>query len=274
MPVSAIEIYKNLLPKTNCGDCGQTTCFAFATLVVVEKMPLDKCPHIDQPLLNQYQNELNKQHAEGKWVKKDIQSDAFEWAKERSASMNIEDLPERIGGHLLKEGDSAILELPYFNDTLLIRKDEIAKKNGSPLNRWEQVFLYNHMAQGGNADPTGKWKSFEEFPNTISKIKSMKEHVENPIIEKYKGKVNKLIGRAAVYGGVPSTEDNSADAAILIKPLPKIPILLLFWDEDKTEGFEATLRLLFDETVIEHLDIESIMFLSERIRQLLCDENN
>ena len=30
------------------------------------------------------------------------------------------------------------------------------------------------------------------------------------------------------------------------------------------------LKLLFDETVTEHLDIESIVFLSERLRQLLC----
>jgi hypothetical protein len=31
-------------------------------------------------------------------------------------------------------------------------------------------------------------------------------------------------------------------------------------------------KLLFDETIIEHLDIESIIFLSERLRQLLCGE--
>ena len=35
-------------------------------------------------------------------------------------------------------------------------------------------------------------------------------------------------------------------------------------------GFGATIKLLFDETVTEHLDIESIVFMSERLRQLLC----
>jgi hypothetical protein len=47
--------------------------------------------------------------------------------------------------------------------------------------------------------------------------------------------------------------------------------MLVFWDEDKIDGFEAEVKLLFDETITEHLDIESIMFLSERLSQLLCE---
>ena len=48
--------------------------------------------------------------------------------------------------------------------------------------------------------------------------------------------------------------------------------MLLFWDEDRSDGFDAEVKLLFDETITEHLDIESIIFLSERLRQLLCGE--
>jgi hypothetical protein len=45
--------------------------------------------------------------------------------------------------------------------------------------------------------------------------------------------------------------------------------MLLFWDAE--EGFDARAKLLFDETVTEHLDIESILFLSERLREMLCE---
>ena len=65
---------------------------------------------------------------------------------------------------------------------------------------------------------------------------------------------------------------SGSDAALLIRPLPRVPVLVLFWDQDPEEGYDARVKLLFDETVVEHLDIESIMFLSERIRQLLCGE--
>ena len=46
--------------------------------------------------------------------------------------------------------------------------------------------------------------------------------------------------------------------------------MLLFWDEDRSEGFDAEMKLLFDETIIEHPDIKSIIFLSGRLRKLLC----
>lgn len=42
---SGIEILK-LLPKTNCGDCGQPTCLAFAMNLAAGKAELDACPHI------------------------------------------------------------------------------------------------------------------------------------------------------------------------------------------------------------------------------------
>ncbi len=47
MGLSAIEIYK-LLPKTNCGDCGNPTCLAFAMQLANMKVELAQCPHVDQ----------------------------------------------------------------------------------------------------------------------------------------------------------------------------------------------------------------------------------
>ena len=47
--------------------------------------------------------------------------------------------------------------------------------------------------------------------------------------------------------------------------------MLVFTDQDLDDGFPGSVKLLFDETIITHLDIESIMFLSERIKQMLCD---
>ena len=66
-------------------------------------------------------------------------------------------------------------------------------------------------------------------------------------------------------------EYEAADVAVFFRPLPRIPVILLFWDQDEKEDFEARVKLMFDETVIEHLDLESIIFLSERLRELLCE---
>lgn len=44
---TAIEFFK-LLPKTNCKDCGQPTCLAFAMQLANQKASLNDCPHVSQ----------------------------------------------------------------------------------------------------------------------------------------------------------------------------------------------------------------------------------
>lgn len=44
---TAIEFFK-LLPKTNCKDCGQPTCLAFAMQLANQKAKLEDCPHVSQ----------------------------------------------------------------------------------------------------------------------------------------------------------------------------------------------------------------------------------
>lgn len=45
MALTVLEVFK-ILPQTNCGDCGQSTCPAFATRVVKEGKALENCPHL------------------------------------------------------------------------------------------------------------------------------------------------------------------------------------------------------------------------------------
>jgi hypothetical protein len=272
--LSVVDLYRDILPKTNCSDCGFSTCLAFAGMVVSEKYPLRNCPHLDPSIIDQVQKELDEQYAAGKWLKRDMTQDALEWAKKKSSSIKIEELPDRIGGKLIHHDGYLALELPYFTDSVLITKDHHVKKEGAELSRWEQVFILNHIAQGGSSLPTGTWKGFVEFPNTVSKIKSMVEHIEKPLIEKFRGKADKLLSAAKSIGGSDRTgKIDSADLAVLFNPFPRVPVMLLFWDEEKSDGFGAEVKLLFDETITEHLDIESIMFLSERLKQLLCEDH-
>jgi len=271
MALSVVDLYRDVLPKTNCGDCGFPTCMAFASMVVAEQHPLGKCPHLTPEVIQRCNQELGEQYAAGKWTKRDLAEDALQWARQRSASMNLADLPERIGGILDRDNGPA-LKLPYFNSHILIGSDDITRADGVPLTRWEKVFIYNHLAQGGTRTPTGTWKGFEEFPNTVSKVKTMVGQVENPLVERFHGQRETLMAAARCIGGTDvSGKENSADIAFRFQPLPRVPVMLLFWDEAPADGFGATAKLLFDETVIDHLDIESIVFLSERLRQLLCD---
>jgi hypothetical protein len=271
MALTGLDIYKNILLKTNCGDCGIPSCLTFATMVVTNKVPLSNCPHIGPELILQYQQELDKQHASGTFVKRDIAQEALEWAKKRYSFMRIEDLPSRIGGNLKNIDGKEVLALPYFLDTVFISAERITRQDGSELSRLEQVFIYNHMAQGGTSQPAGKWISLQDLPNSTPKIHSIITYVENPLVKKFSGKKDALLAASRHIGGTKKDDPNmTADLCIQFRPLPRIPLLLLFWDAVEEEGFEAQIKLLFDETIKEHLDIESIVFLSESLKDLLC----
>lgn len=45
MGLTGLEIFKQL-PKTNCKECGQATCLAFAMALASGKANLDQCPHV------------------------------------------------------------------------------------------------------------------------------------------------------------------------------------------------------------------------------------
>ncbi|MFW5923580.1 MAG: acetyl-CoA decarbonylase/synthase complex subunit gamma [Planctomycetota bacterium] len=52
MALTGMDIYK-LLPQTNCGDCGNPTCLAFAMQVASKQTSVEECPHISDEALEE-----------------------------------------------------------------------------------------------------------------------------------------------------------------------------------------------------------------------------
>jgi hypothetical protein len=194
--------------------------------------------------------------------------EALEWAKHKTASMKMEDIATRIGGTFMGSGEDATILISCFNKTLFITQDGIRDDSGREPSQNEQTFVYIHMAQGGDSSPTGKMKSLKEFPNTVSKIVTMRERVEIPLQKKFAADPDALSAACEKTGGIHVTNHYpSCDLAYEFKAFPKVPVILLFWKAD--DGFEADAKLLFDETILQHLDIEAILFLSEYLCRLL-----
>ena len=47
MALKGLDIFK-LTPKTNCKECGNPTCMAFAMKVAQGAVPIEKCPHMSE----------------------------------------------------------------------------------------------------------------------------------------------------------------------------------------------------------------------------------
>lgn len=277
MALSVVDLYAKVLPRTNCKDCGFPTCIAFAGKVVSEKLPLQNCPHIDPAVIGPAQAELEEQYKAGKWLKKDMAAEALSMAREKAASMNLKDMARRTGG-MLEDGtgngpfkDRPHIRLPYFEKSLLVTLEQVTDETGGELTRNEQTFVFIHMAAGGTSSPTGNMKSLKEFPNTVSKIVSMNDHVEGPLKQRFAGRLEELKTRCKACGGTDvSDRYESPDLAFQFRVFPKVYITLLFWDAD--EGFKPDAKLMFDDTVMDHMDIEAVMFMSEHLTSILTEE--
>ncbi|MHB0979932.1 MAG: (Fe-S)-binding protein [Thermoleophilia bacterium] len=64
MAYKVVDIYRDL-PRTNCGDCGKGSCFAFVTGVYLEAFSLERCPHLGAPLRIEMQARLGVSRGEG-----------------------------------------------------------------------------------------------------------------------------------------------------------------------------------------------------------------
>ncbi len=96
--LSPIAIYKNL-PKTNCKECGQDNCMAFATKIVNREVELEAC----KPLLKP---EYAKQYA----ILKDMLKPAV-----KEVVVGVGDKAKKIGGKLVMYRH----ELTYKNPTAI-----------------------------------------------------------------------------------------------------------------------------------------------------------
>ncbi len=96
--LSPIDIYK-LLPKTNCKECGQENCMAFATKIVNREITIDQCP----PL---FKKENEKNYLKLKELLK---------PPVKEVVVGVGDKAKKLGGKLVMYRH----EFTYFNPTAI-----------------------------------------------------------------------------------------------------------------------------------------------------------
>ena len=96
--LSPIDIYK-LLPKTNCKECGQENCMAFATKIVNREADIDQC----KPL-------FKKEHEKNYKKLKELLKPAV-----KEVIVGVGDKARKIGGKLVMYRH----EFTYFNPTAI-----------------------------------------------------------------------------------------------------------------------------------------------------------
>ncbi len=147
MAITVLEVLKRL-PRTNCGDCGQPTCLAFATQVIKEGEDLAQCPHLPEAAKDLGEAVQAQQQA-GVGRRRESIAISLEVLQAKVAPLNFAALAPGLGAGFGSEAGRPYLSLPYFGYCLQVFKDELRYPPGALADPWDAILLYNYIASRG-----------------------------------------------------------------------------------------------------------------------------
>lgn len=263
MAYKVIDIYKDL-PQTNCNDCNKGNCFAFATAVYLENHPLSECPHLEPEKLADMEHKLGETMEKGGGKKPELSKQALEFLIKQLEGADLAELAEKCAGEYVSAPEEGV-KLNFLNSAHLVTATDAFALEGEAPSVWIKIFLMIYVTRANGNPPVGEWAAFRELPNTVSKSKSFEDCAEK-IAEAFSGDLEGLDRAATGLGGEPSGF-GSADRTYLFHALPRVDLLLLFWDGE--EEFPARASLLVDRGVLDYLDQEALVFCAEALAQKL-----
>ncbi len=257
--------------RTNCGECGQTTCLAFSVAVTKGGADPSLCPFLDPAGLNCTITQSSENGLERVSRGQDERDMALvEHLKTKVRAVSFADIAPGIGAEWRNDRPD-LLRFKYLGRMVELDKDGLLMEGDVLVDPRDQILLYNYVSFAGSKPPAGDLIGMESLPNSISKVTTLSVYCEQPLARRFAGRPAELAKVCQLVGGRPSTEDSSAALAYVVPVLPHVPHYLLFWDEEPDDGFESRVKILFDGHVLDYLDIESLVFASERMAEYLME---
>lgn len=265
-----IELVK-MLPRTNCGECGLKTCMAFATHVLREGKDPSDCPYWQPEDLAYVKQRLVEQGEDTAYP--DHLFSARDFVRQKIADYDLAGLAGTLGVEVVSGLESPTLKISLLGRDYLVNREEItvATPETAEQDLWEHVLLYNYVAEAGSSPLTGNWLPMENLPGSLAKRKAFAAGCEEKLAAHFNGRGAALTRALQKLKADFSELPGNAEVAAILYPLPKVPFQLLFWDGDPEDGFPPQVKVLFDETVLDYLDIESLVFLGEKTAARLIE---
>ena len=253
---SVLDILKHL-PRTNCKECGQAGCMAFATLATQGKQELSGCPYLSDDITKEYSEAFGKQKSF-----EQQQAESLVFVQEKLKDIDFDQVAESLGGKCV---DEMLLVECLGRNFMLDKGGNLHSECHN--NIWVQVPLISYVLNCKGIELSGKWVRFDELENVMSWSNFFThrcEHVFRQVADEHTELFFNIIG---LLGGKPVEQQFSSDYSIVIYPLPKVPFLLCYWREEGE--FESTLRIYFDKSTSYNIDVDSIYALGRGIIEMI-----
>jgi hypothetical protein len=242
---SPVEILK-LLNKSNCKECGQPTCLAFAAAVARGQKKLEECPYIEPDILEQYDGVKVEK------VNSDQEAEETLEALSRSITrIDLSSAAKRIGAK-------------YSDGKLTIKimgKDFSIDSQGNffseiHIHQWIAGPVIDYILNSKGTPVSGNWVPFRELKGSQAWERFFVHRCEKPLKKVADTYTDLFHDMLHVFSGKEVEKLYDSDISLVLYPLPKFPVLICYWEPE--DGMESSLNLFFDSAATDHLRIESI----------------
>lgn len=238
-----------ILPKTNCRDCGLPTCLVFSVNVIQGDKTLNQCPHIEPEVLALYSVASEKRST----LEEDSEK-AFKKMLEQFGGLDLAQRAGIIGG----EYDGEKISVNMLGKPFHVANDGSLASN-CHINMWLTGPLLSYIIQCQGREVENHWMPMRDLPDGVDWAKLFNQRCEKPfktVVDNYTGMFEYMID---IFEAEPAPGSFSSDIAVVVYPLPKLPMLICYWKPD--DGMDSDLTLFFDATASYNLPISDIYLL-------------
>jgi hypothetical protein len=253
-PKNAFEVFQ-FLDKSNCGECGEKTCLAFAGAVFLERRRIGECPKLRREAIERFEESDPRSSHEPS------HEDRLERLKSEVARLDLAKAAERVSAKF--SGGKLTLKV--------LGKDFSVDEKGNltteiHVNPWVAVPFLSYIFKGQGLPASGKWVSFRELKEGRDRYALFQKRCEEPmkkVADVYTPLFDDIVH---VFGGKQVDKQFESDISVVLHPLPKVPIMICYWLPE--DGMDSSLHIFFDETADRNLDIGSVFNLGAGLAQM------
>jgi hypothetical protein len=246
---TTLDIFK-LLDQSNCRECHEKTCLAFAAAVFKGKRQLEECAHLSKEVIEKYSGNTGKAQS----VEEDMRR-FMGRLKEKIKTIDLSEAAGRVGGKF--SGNRLTIKV--------LGKDFHVDSDGSlssdiHINPWISIPLLNYVLYSPGKPVAGKWISFRELNRGSVQYPLFQRKGEEPlknVADSYRDLFKDML---ELFNGKKEENHYESDVSLVLYPLPLVPILFCYWEPD--EGLDSDLHIFFDESANDNLDLESLYTLT------------
>jgi len=254
-PKNAMEIFL-LLDKSNCRACGEKTCLAFAGAVFKNQKKIDRCPKLEQSIIERFSDEPQNQS-----IIEQNRNEYLKMMRNAIAGLDLEAAAERVGAQFSR--DRLTLKVLGKNFSVDTQGNLAADIH---INSWVAVPFLDYIINSKGLPPSGNWVSFRELREGQERYPLFQKRCEAPmkrIADTYTDLFDDLV---RIFGGKQVQRQFESDIAVVLHPLPRVPLMICYWLPE--DGLESSLNVFFDHTADANLTIGSVFTLGTGLTQM------